>query len=86
MLACRRYPTRDMNWSKIAIAEQFKSHPVAGGKCCINCIDRIWTGSRALYFYGFLQQGSKKKKAGTGKVKKMESTWIVYESPHTIER
>ena len=38
-----------------------------------------------FYFYGFLQRQQKEKKRELERLKQMEATWIIYESPHRLK-
>lgn len=70
---------------KDAIAEQFKVIPLPGANAALTALIASGLVPQPFYFYGFLQRGAKEKKQELEKLKKMESTWIVYESPHRLK-
>ncbi|MGE7186929.1 16S rRNA (cytidine(1402)-2'-O)-methyltransferase [Peribacillus sp. NPDC006672] len=70
---------------KDAIAEQFKVIPLPGANAALTALIASGLIPQPFYFYGFLQRGAKEKKQELEKLKKMESTWIVYESPHRLK-
>ncbi|AOH52784.1 16S rRNA (cytidine(1402)-2'-O)-methyltransferase [Peribacillus muralis] len=70
---------------KDAIAEQFKVIPLPGANAALTALIASGLAPQPFYFYGFLQRGAKEKKRELEKLKKMESTWIIYESPHRLK-
>ncbi|KOR85028.1 16S rRNA methyltransferase [Bacillus sp. FJAT-22058] len=70
---------------KDAIAEQFKVIPLPGANAALTALIASGLVPQPFYFYGFLQRGAKEKKQELEKLKKMESTWIIYESPHRLK-
>ncbi|TKH03209.1 16S rRNA (cytidine(1402)-2'-O)-methyltransferase [Peribacillus simplex] len=70
---------------KEAIAEQFKVIPLPGANAALTALIASGLIPQPFYFYGFLQRGAKEKKQELEKLKKLESTWIVYESPHRLK-
>ncbi|MGE7763532.1 16S rRNA (cytidine(1402)-2'-O)-methyltransferase [Peribacillus sp. NPDC097895] len=70
---------------KDAIAEQFKVIPLPGANAALTALIASGLAPQPFYFYGFLQRGAKEKKQELEKLKKVESTWIVYESPHRLK-
>ncbi|CAH0305079.1 Ribosomal RNA small subunit methyltransferase I [Peribacillus sp. Bi96] len=70
---------------KDAIAEQFKVIPLPGANAALTALIASGLAPQPFYFYGFLQRGAKEKKKELEKLKKVESTWIVYESPHRLK-
>ncbi|WP_349730535.1 16S rRNA (cytidine(1402)-2'-O)-methyltransferase [Peribacillus frigoritolerans] len=70
---------------KEAIAEKFKVIPLPGANAALTALIASGLIPQPFYFYGFLQRGAKEKKQELEKLKKVESTWIVYESPHRLK-
>ncbi|KWW12470.1 MULTISPECIES: 16S rRNA (cytidine(1402)-2'-O)-methyltransferase [Peribacillus] len=70
---------------KDAIAERFKVIPLPGANAALTALIASGLTPQPFYFYGFLQRGAKEKKRELEKLKKMESTWIIYESPHRLK-
>ncbi|MGE6379401.1 16S rRNA (cytidine(1402)-2'-O)-methyltransferase [Peribacillus muralis] len=70
---------------KDAIAEKFKVIPLPGANAALTALIASGLAPQPFYFYGFLQRGAKEKKRELEKLKKMESTWIIYESPHRLK-
>ncbi|MCK1995392.1 16S rRNA (cytidine(1402)-2'-O)-methyltransferase [Peribacillus muralis] len=70
---------------KDAIAEEFKVIPLPGANAALTALIASGLPPQPFYFYGFLQRGAKEKKRELEKLKKMESTWIIYESPHRLK-
>jgi 16S rRNA (cytidine1402-2'-O)-methyltransferase len=70
---------------KDAIAEQFKVIPLPGANAALTALIASGLVPQPFYFYGFLQRGAKEKKQELEKLKKVESTWIIYESPHRLK-
>ncbi|MFJ7748073.1 16S rRNA (cytidine(1402)-2'-O)-methyltransferase [Peribacillus sp. NPDC097295] len=70
---------------KEAIAEQFKVIPLPGANAALTALIASGLAPQPFYFYGFLKRGAKEKKQELEKLKKMEATWIVYESPHRLK-
>ena len=68
-----------------AIAEQFKVIPLPGANAALTALIASGLSPQPFYFYGFLKRGAKEKKQELEKLKKMEATWIVYESPHRLK-
>ena len=70
---------------KDAIAEQFKVIPLPGANAALTALIASGLVPQPFYFYGFLQRGAKQKKEELEKLKKVDVTWIVYESPHRLK-
>ncbi|WP_285769303.1 16S rRNA (cytidine(1402)-2'-O)-methyltransferase [Peribacillus sp. SI8-4] len=70
---------------KDAIAERFKVIPLPGANAALTALIASGLTPQPFYFYGFLQRGTKEKKRELEKLKKLESTWIIYESPHRLK-
>lgn len=68
-----------------AIAEQFKVIPLPGANAALTALIASGLAPQPFYFYGFLQRGAKQKKQELEQLKKIEATWIVYESPHRLK-
>ena len=70
---------------KDAIAEQFNVIPLPGANAALTALIASGLAPQPFYFYGFLQRGAKQKKQELENLKKIEATWIVYESPHRLK-
>lgn len=70
---------------KDAIAEQFKVIPLPGANAALTALIASGLVPQPFYFYGFLQRGAKQKKEELERLKKVDVTWIVYESPHRLK-
>ena len=70
---------------KDAIAERFTVIPLPGANAALTALIASGLPPQPFYFYGFLQRGTKDKKRELEKLRKMESTWIIYESPHRLK-
>ena len=70
---------------KDAIAEKFKVIPLPGANAALTALIASGLVPQPFYFYGFLQRGAKQKKEELEKLKKVDVTWIVYESPHRLK-
>lgn len=68
-----------------AIAEQFKVIPLPGANAALTALIASGLAPQPFYFYGFLQRGAKQKRQELEQLKKIEATWIVYESPHRLK-
>lgn len=70
---------------KDAIAEKFKVIPLPGANAALTALIASGLVPQPFYFYGFLQRGIKQKKEELERLKKVDVTWIVYESPHRLK-
>ena len=70
---------------KDVLAEQFKVIPLPGANAALTALIASGLAPQPFYFYGFLQRGVKQKKEELEKLKKLDVTWIVYESPHRLK-
>lgn len=70
---------------KDAIAEQFKVIPLPGANAALTALIASGLAPQPFYFYGFLQRSAKQKKEELERLKKIDVTWIVYESPHRLK-
>jgi len=70
---------------KDAIAEQLKVIPLPGANAALTALIASGLVPQPFYFYGFLQRGAKQKKEELQRLKKIESTWVMYESPHRLK-
>ena len=68
-----------------AIAEKFKVIPLPGANAALTALIASGLVPQPFYFYGFLQRGVKQKKEELERLKKVDVTWIVYESPHRLK-
>lgn len=68
-----------------AIAEKIKVIPLPGANAALTALIASGLVPQPFYFYGFLQRGTKQKKEELEKLKKIDVTWIVYESPHRLK-
>lgn len=68
-----------------AIEERLTVIPLPGANAALTALIASGLAPQPFYFYGFLQRSSKEKKRELEKLKKIESTWIIYESPHRLK-
>ncbi len=68
-----------------AIAERFKVIPLPGANAALTALIASGLVPQPFYFYGFLQRGAKQKKEELERLKKVDVTWIMYESPHRLK-
>lgn len=68
-----------------AIEENITVIPLPGANAALTALIASGIAPQPFYFYGFLQRSSKDKKKELEKLKKIESTWILYESPHRLK-
>lgn len=68
-----------------AIEENITVIPLPGANAALTALIASGIAPQPFYFYGFLQRSSKEKKKELEKLKKIESTWILYESPHRLK-
>ncbi|WP_110926068.1 16S rRNA (cytidine(1402)-2'-O)-methyltransferase [Bacillus massiliglaciei] len=68
-----------------AIEEHYKVIPLPGANAALTALIASGINPQPFYFYGFLQRSAKEKKRELEKLKKMNATWIIYESPHRLK-
>ena len=68
-----------------AIAERFKVIPLPGANAALTALIASGLPPQPFYFYGFLHRGSKDKRQELETLRRMECTWIIYESPHRLK-
>jgi len=68
-----------------AIEERLTVIPLPGANAALTALIASGLAPQPFYFYGFLQRSSKEKKRELEKLRKIESTWIIYESPHRLK-
>ncbi|SFD01085.1 16S rRNA (cytidine1402-2'-O)-methyltransferase [Bacillus sp. OV322] len=68
-----------------ALAENITVVPLPGANAALTALIGSGLIPQPFYFHGFLQRSNKEKKAELERLKKMTSTWIVYESPHRLK-
>jgi 16S rRNA (cytidine1402-2'-O)-methyltransferase len=70
---------------KAALNERITVIPLPGANAALTALIASGLTPQPFYFYGFLQRGAKDKKKELEELKKITSTWIVYESPHRLK-
>ncbi|WP_419882606.1 16S rRNA (cytidine(1402)-2'-O)-methyltransferase [Peribacillus sp. B-H-3] len=68
-----------------ALAENITVVPLPGANAALTALIGSGLIPQPFYFHGFLQRSNKEKKAELERLKKMTSTWIIYESPHRLK-
>ncbi|PLT32634.1 16S rRNA (cytidine(1402)-2'-O)-methyltransferase [Bacillus sp. V5-8f] len=70
---------------KQALAEKIAVVPLPGANAALTALISSGLSPQPFYFYGFLARGTKEKKHELESLKKLTSTWILYESPHRLK-
>nr|WP_139364810.1 16S rRNA (cytidine(1402)-2'-O)-methyltransferase [Sutcliffiella halmapala] len=68
-----------------ALNDQFYVVPLPGANAALTALIASGLVSQPFYFYGFLDRQKKEKKKELEKLKKMQDTIILYESPHRLK-
>lgn len=68
-----------------AIDAGFPVIPLPGANAALTALIASGLVPQPFYFYGFLQRQQKEKKRELERLKQMEATWIIYESPHRLK-
>ena len=68
-----------------ALVERIPVIPLPGANAALTALIASGLAPQPFYFYGFLDRGSKGKKKELEKLKYMEATFILYESPHRLK-
>ncbi|KMY48145.1 16S rRNA (cytidine(1402)-2'-O)-methyltransferase [Peribacillus loiseleuriae] len=68
-----------------ALEQRIPVIPLPGANAALTALIASGLVPQPFYFYGFLQRNAKEKKKELEKLKRMEATWIVYESPHRLK-
>ncbi|RFU66933.1 16S rRNA (cytidine(1402)-2'-O)-methyltransferase [Peribacillus saganii] len=68
-----------------AIKEKITVIPLPGANAALTALIASGLPPQPFYFYGFLQRGSKEKRRELEGLKKLQSTFILYESPHRLK-
>ncbi|CAG9623063.1 16S rRNA (cytidine(1402)-2'-O)-methyltransferase [Sutcliffiella rhizosphaerae] len=68
-----------------ALSEKLYVVPLPGANAAITALVASGLVSQPFYFYGFLNRHKKEKKNELEKLKKMQDTFILYESPHRLK-
>jgi 16S rRNA (cytidine1402-2'-O)-methyltransferase len=68
-----------------ALVENITVVPLPGANAALTALIGSGLIPQPFYFHGFLQRSNKEKKAELERLKKMTSTWIIYESPHRLK-
>ncbi|MFD2970575.1 16S rRNA (cytidine(1402)-2'-O)-methyltransferase [Peribacillus deserti] len=68
-----------------ALAEHVTVIPLPGANAALTALIASGIATQPFYFYGFLSRSSKGKKIELETLKKITSTFILYESPHRLK-
>jgi 16S rRNA (cytidine1402-2'-O)-methyltransferase len=68
-----------------ALAEKITVIPLPGANAALTALIASGLAPQPFYFYGFLPRNSKDKKNELESLKRISSTWILYESPHRLK-
>ncbi|MDQ0220914.1 16S rRNA (cytidine(1402)-2'-O)-methyltransferase [Peribacillus cavernae] len=70
---------------KEALEEKITVVPLPGANAALTALISSGLSPQPFYFYGFLPRSTKEKKRELETLKKVHSTWILYESPHRLK-
>ncbi|CAH0347564.1 16S rRNA (cytidine(1402)-2'-O)-methyltransferase [Bacillus sp. CECT 9360] len=70
---------------KEALAEKIAVIPLPGANAALTALISSGLSPQPFYFYGFLSRNTKEKKRELETLKRINSTWILYESPHRLK-
>lgn len=70
---------------KAVVDEQLKVIPLPGANAALTALIASGLVPQPFYFYGFLQRGAKEKKGELERLKQLQDTWVIYESPHRLK-
>ncbi|BCB01906.1 16S rRNA (cytidine(1402)-2'-O)-methyltransferase [Bacillus sp. KH172YL63] len=70
---------------KEAIQHDIPVIPLPGANAALTALIASGLAPQPFYFYGFLQRGKKEKRAELEALKRLEDTFILYESPHRLK-
>ncbi|MCA1057245.1 16S rRNA (cytidine(1402)-2'-O)-methyltransferase [Rossellomorea aquimaris] len=70
---------------KAAIEHGLTVIPLPGANAALTALIASGLAPQPFYFYGFLQRGKKEKRAELEKLRTLEDTFILYESPHRLK-
>lgn len=70
---------------KEALAEKISVIPLPGANAALTALISSGLSPQPFYFYGFLSRNAKEKKQELETLKRMNSTWVLYESPHRLK-
>ncbi|PLT27766.1 16S rRNA (cytidine(1402)-2'-O)-methyltransferase [Peribacillus deserti] len=68
-----------------ALGENITVIPLPGANAALTALIASGISTQPFYFYGFLSRSSKARKAELEELKKITSTFILYESPHRLK-
>ncbi|PLS15105.1 16S rRNA (cytidine(1402)-2'-O)-methyltransferase [Bacillus sp. M6-12] len=68
-----------------ALEEKVTVIPLPGANAALTALIASGLPPQPFYFYGFLQRGAKEKRRELEDLKKIQSTFILYESPHRLK-
>ncbi|RFU60958.1 16S rRNA (cytidine(1402)-2'-O)-methyltransferase [Bacillus sp. V59.32b] len=70
---------------KEALAEKITVIPLPGANAALTALISSGLSPQPFYFYGFLSRNTKEKKQELETLKRINSTWVLYESPHRLK-
>lgn len=70
---------------QLAIKEEITVVPLPGANAALTALIASGINSQPFYFYGFLDRQKKSKKEELAELAKLQSTIILYESPHRLK-
>lgn len=70
---------------QLAIEEGVAVIPLPGANAALTALIASGLAPQPFYFYGFLHRGKKDKRNELEELKQIESTFILYESPHRLK-
>lgn len=70
---------------KEALEEKIAVVPLPGANAALTALISSGLSPQPFYFYGFLPRNTRDKKQELETLKKINSTWILYESPHRLK-
>jgi 16S rRNA (cytidine1402-2'-O)-methyltransferase len=68
-----------------ALEEKITVVPLPGANAALTALISSGLPPQPFYFYGFLPRNRKEKKKELETLKKISSTWVIYESPHRLK-
>ena len=70
---------------KAAIENEISVIPLPGANAALTALIASGLNPQPFFFYGFLHRGKKDKRAELEKLKSLQHTFILYESPHRLK-
>lgn len=70
---------------KAAIENDLSVIPLPGANAALTALIASGLAPQPFYFYGFLHRGKKEKRAELERLRSLQETFILYESPHRLK-